>query len=119
MKFAIISAGEGSRLAQEGVQLPKPLVQLNGMAMIDRLIHIFAKNGAEEVVVIINNEVALTKEHLSKLEKTSEVPLRVIVKTTPSSMHSFLRTEPLPEGRPFLPDYGRHDFPGRGVFTLY
>lgn len=69
MKFAIISAGEGSRLAQEGVQLPKPLVQLNGMAMIDRLIHIFAKNGAEEVVVIINNEVALTKEHLSKLKK--------------------------------------------------
>ena len=37
MKFAIISAGEGSRLSQEGVALPKPLVQLNGVAMIDRL----------------------------------------------------------------------------------
>lgn len=89
MKFAIISAGEGSRLAQEGVQLPKPLVQLNGMAMIDRLIHIFAKNGAEQVVVIINNEVAQTKEYLALLKKVSEVPLEVIVKTTPSSMHSF------------------------------
>lgn len=89
MKFAIISAGEGSRLAQEGVQLPKPLVQLNGMAMIDRLIYIFAKNGAEQVVVIINNEVAQTKEHLALLKKVSEVPLEVIVKTTPSSMHSF------------------------------
>lgn len=89
MKFAIISAGEGSRLAQEDVQLPKPLVQLNGMAMIDRLIHIFAKNGAEQVVVIINNEVAQTKEHLALLKKVSEVPLEVIVKTTPSSMHSF------------------------------
>ncbi len=89
MKFAIISAGEGSRLAQEGVQLPKPLVQLSGMAMIDRLIHIFAKNGAEQVVVIINNEVAQTKEHLALLKKVSEVPLEVIVKTTPSSMHSF------------------------------
>ena len=89
MKFAIISAGEGSRLAQEGVQLPKPLVQLNGMAMIDRLIHIFAKNGAEQVVVIINNEVAQTKEHLALLKKVSEVPLEDIVKTTPSSMHSF------------------------------
>lgn len=89
MKFAIISAGEGSRLAQEGVQLPKPLVQLNGMAMIDRLIHIFAKNGAEQVVVIINNEVAQTKKHLALLKKVSEVPLEVIVKTTPSSMHSF------------------------------
>lgn len=89
MKFAIISAGEGSRLSQEGVQLPKPLVQLNGVAMIDRLIHIFAENGAEQVIVIINNEVPLTKEHLAELKKISEVPLEVIVKTTPSSMHSF------------------------------
>ena len=76
-------------MSQEGVQLPKPLVQLNGVAMIDRLIHIFAQNGAEEVVVIINNEVPLTKAHLHELEKNSEVPLRGVVKTTPSSMHSF------------------------------
>lgn len=55
MKFAIISAGEGSRLSQEGVTLPKPLVQLNGVAMIDRLIRIFIRNGADKVVVIINN----------------------------------------------------------------
>ena len=89
MKFAIISAGEGSRLSQEGVALPKPLVQLNGMAMIDRLVHIFAQNGAEQVVIIINNEVALTKEHVAALKETAEVPLEVIVKTTPSSMHSF------------------------------
>lgn len=89
MKFAIISAGEGSRLSQEGVALPKPLVQLNGMAMIDRLVHIFAQNGAEQVVIIINNEVALTKEHVAALKETAEVSLEVIVKTTPSSMHSF------------------------------
>ena len=94
MKFAIISAGEGSRLSQEGVQLPKPLVQLNGMAMIDRLIDIFAKNGAEQVVVIINNEVPQTKEHLAKLKACSPVPLEVVVKTTPSSMHSFYELSP-------------------------
>lgn len=94
MKFAIISAGEGSRLSQEGVQLPKPLVQVNGCAMIDRLIHIFAANGADEVVVIINNEVPLTKQHLAELERTSEIPLKVLVKTTPSSMHSFYELSP-------------------------
>ncbi len=94
MKFAIIAAGEGSRLSQEGVRLPKPLVQLEGTAMIDRLVHIFAANGAEEVVVIINNEVPLTKAHLTELAQTSEVPLRVIVKTTPSSMHSFYELSP-------------------------
>lgn len=94
MKFAIIAAGEGTRLSQEGVRLPKPLVQLNGRAMIDRLIHIFMQNGAEEVVVVINNESPLTKAHLTGLEKHSDIPLRVVVKTTPSSMHSFHELSP-------------------------
>lgn len=69
--------------------MPKPLVQLNGTAMIDRLIRIFEANGAEQVVVIINNKVPETKAHLAELKKTSGVPLEVVVKTTPSSMHSF------------------------------
>lgn len=94
MNFAIISAGEGSRLSQEGVALPKPLVQLNGVAMIDRLLQIFIRNGADRVVVIINNESLLTKEHLTKLKAETEVPLEVVVKTTPSSMHSFYELSP-------------------------
>ena len=43
MDYAIIAAGEGSRLAQEGVKWPKPLVRLNGVALIDRLIDVFLK----------------------------------------------------------------------------
>lgn len=101
MKFAIISAGEGSRLSQEGVRLPKPLVQLNGEAMIDRLIRIFVQNGAEEVVVIINDKVQATKEHLAQLEKTLAVPLKVVIKTTPSSMHSFYEISPYLSGGKF------------------
>lgn len=101
MKFAIIAAGEGSRLSQEGIRLPKPLVQLDGTAMIDRLVRIFTANGAEEIVVIINNEVPLTKMHLAELAQISEVPLRVIVKTTLSSMHSFYELSPYLKGERF------------------
>ena len=54
MNYAIIAAGEGSRLAQEGVALPKPLVKLNGVAMIQRLIDIFAKNDAESILSLIH-----------------------------------------------------------------
>lgn len=36
MKFAIIAAGEGSRLAAEGITLPKPLVEVGGEPLIDR-----------------------------------------------------------------------------------
>ena len=87
MNFAIISAGEGSRLAQEGVEKPKPLVELNGEAMIERLVRIFVRQGAERVVVIVNDRVAETKEFLLRLKE--QLPIELVVKNTPSSMHSF------------------------------
>ena len=55
IKFAILAAGEGSRLAQEGVAFPKPLVQIHGEAMIDRLIRIFMDCGAKDILIITNN----------------------------------------------------------------
>mgnify|MGYP002512411657 CR=1 FL=1 len=57
MNYAIIAAGQGSRLVQEGVQKPKPLVELNGEPMIARLIRIFAENNAESISVIVNEEM--------------------------------------------------------------
>lgn len=88
MKFAILAAGEGSRLALEGVALPKPLVKVNGEAMIDRLIRIFNLCGAEDIYIITNNLTKLTQNHLRKLQKKDN-KIHLIVKTTPSSMHSF------------------------------
>lgn len=99
MKFAIIAAGEGSRLAHEGIVKPKPLVELNGESMIKRLINIFMRQGAEEVVVIINNQMEETKEFMQQLQK--ELPIRLVVKTTPSSMHSFYEISPLLKGGKF------------------
>jgi NDP-sugar pyrophosphorylase family protein len=88
MKFAILAAGEGSRLAQEGVELPKPLVKIGGEAMIDRLIRIFDECGAESIHIITNNLTPLTQQHLRHLQETNP-KIQLIVKTTPSSMHSF------------------------------
>ena len=55
MKYAIIAAGEGSRLAAEGVESPKPLVKIGHERLIDRLIRVFMDNDAEEIVVICND----------------------------------------------------------------
>lgn len=87
MHFAIIAAGEGSRLAQEGVALPKPLVELNGCPMIRRLIDIFLGCGAESISIIVNEEMTAVKEYVQRL--SLPVPLHITVKSTPSSMHSF------------------------------
>ena len=87
MNYAIIAAGEGSRLAQEGVRKPKPLVELNGEPMIGRLINVFTRCNAESVSVIVNNEMKEVKAYLDTLRLS--VPFNVVVKSTPSSMHSF------------------------------
>ncbi len=87
MHYAIIAAGEGSRLAQEGVEKPKPLVELNGEPMIMRLMNIFMRCNAESISVIINDFMPEVRHYIDNIE--IEAPLNVIVKSTPSSMHSF------------------------------
>lgn len=87
MNYAIIAAGEGSRLAQEGVKLPKPLVKLNGVEMIRRLIDIFAKNQADSISIIVNEEMKAVQEYVKQIKL--DVPLNIVIKSTPSSMHSF------------------------------
>ena len=51
MKYAILAAGEGSRLHEEGVDEPKPLVKVGGEHLVDRLCRLFRQNGAREMAV--------------------------------------------------------------------
>lgn len=106
MKFAIIAAGEGSRLRAEGIEAPKPLVQIGGECLIDRLIRIFLHHQPDEVVCICNDLTGLVADHLSRLQRDGldgqRVPLRVVVKSTPSSMHSFFELSPYLADGPFI-----------------
>ncbi|MEG1579920.1 MAG: NTP transferase domain-containing protein [Bacteroidaceae bacterium] len=97
MKYAIIAAGEGSRLSKEGIEQPKPLVELCGEPMMDRLVRIFTNCGATEIVVICNCLTNLVRIHLEELamkRNTTQCPIRIVQQTTPSSMHSFYCLSP-------------------------
>ncbi len=89
MNFGIIAAGEGSRLVQEGVSLPKPLVEIDGRPMIGRLISIFEDLGAEYISVIVNEQMTEVADYLRAIAPTMRARLELTVKSTPSSMHSF------------------------------
>ena len=106
MKFAIIAAGDGSRLAQEGVTEPKPLVKVRGERLIDRLIRIFMGNNATEIVVICNEQMSDVASHLKMIQDKGlnglHVPLRFVIKSTPSSMHSFYELRHFLRDEPFI-----------------
>lgn len=106
MKFAIIAAGEGSRLAQEGVQAPKPLIEVGGQCLIDRLLSTFQSVGATELWVVCNDIRPEVAAHLERVAREGlngqSLPLHYIVRTTPSSMHSFAALAPHLGDEPFV-----------------
>ena len=85
--------------------MPKPLVEIGGEPLIDRLIRVFMANDAEEIIVICNDRTAQVSRHLVRLQqdglKGRPVPLRFVVKSTPSSMHSFFEISTHLAGSPF------------------
>ena len=113
MNYAIIAAGEGSRLAQEGVAKPKPLVDICGEPMIGRLINLFCRCNAESISIIVNEQMTEVREYIESL--SLDIPLNLVVKTTPSSMRAFKGN---PE-RTLLPDNGRHYLPRAGFPSIY
>lgn len=98
MIAGIIAAGEGSRLRAEGILTPKPLVPVNGTPIIERLLRSLHRCGISSVRCIINEESAAVREFVEGLRLP--FPVAFVVRTTPSSMHSFFELAPhLGDGR--------------------
>lgn len=89
MHYAIIAAGEGSRLVEEGISLPKPLVDLDGRPMIRRLIDMFAEYRPESLNIIVNEYMTEVRAYLESIAPDLPFDFHLTVRTTPSSMHSF------------------------------
>ena len=91
----IIAAGEGSRLRRDGFTVSKPLVEVAGLSLIEAVIRNFEAAGITPLVIIVNERemdcVARVRERFPRL------PVRFIVKTTASSLESFLEVTGTPE----------------------
>jgi NDP-sugar pyrophosphorylase family protein len=83
----IIAAGEGSRLRQAGFTIPKPMVPIAGVPLIESVIRNFRAAGIASLVVIVNEaEQAIVDWARSRF---ADLDVEFIVKTTPSSLASF------------------------------
>ena len=87
MKAGILGAGRGERLRTAANS--KPLAKVQGRTLIEHVLHSLGEAGANEVVILINQDSLAVRDHVSAA--TWPFPIRWIVETTESSMHSFLR----------------------------
>lgn len=89
VRGGIIAAGEGSRLRNAGYALPKPLVPVAGTPLIERVIRNFLAAGIRSLVIIFNEEYGRECERLVR-SRFPDVDIEIVIKTTASSLESFL-----------------------------
>ena len=56
MHLGIIAAGEGQRLKEEGINVPKPLVKVLGKTLLERVLCISEKYRFDSCNIIINEK---------------------------------------------------------------
>jgi NDP-sugar pyrophosphorylase family protein len=83
----IIAAGEGSRLRQAGWIVPKPMVPVAGIPLIESAIRNFIAAGITRLTIIVNEQERDCAAWVQA--RFPELDLRMIVKTTASSLQSF------------------------------
>ena len=83
----IIAAGEGSRLRADGFRMPKPLVPVAGVPLIERALGNLFSVGVTAPVVIVNEDGRACVDWVRERFRGHDIEF--IVKTTPSSLESF------------------------------
>jgi NDP-sugar pyrophosphorylase family protein len=96
----IIAAGDGTRLRAGGYAMPKALVPVGGVPLIEAVIRNFTAAGIASLVVIVNEQSRACVEWVRRRFPSLDVDF--IVKSTRSSLESFLEVGARLGGGPAL-----------------
>jgi NDP-sugar pyrophosphorylase family protein len=99
MNFAIIAAGTGERLKEEGIYLPKPLVPIKNIPLIERLLTIIDNQNPDSINIIINDEAKEVHSFIKNHRLKNKINLKV--KSTQSSLHSLYELRTFLSNKPF------------------
>jgi NDP-sugar pyrophosphorylase family protein len=83
----IIAAGEGSRLRQSGFAMPKPMVPIAGVPLIESVIRNFRAARVGPLAIIVNEQERPCIDWVRR--RFPDLDVEFIVKTTASSLESF------------------------------
>lgn len=87
-------------MRRDGFAMPKGLVPVAGVPLARRTIEAFVACGITSVACIVNEESPELARYLA--DQDFGVPVHIVVRSTPSSMHSLFALAPLLRGGPFF-----------------
>jgi len=94
LRGGIIAAGQGSRLRQAGWAMSKPLVPIAGVPLIESVIRNFVAACITSLVIIVNEQSRDCVDWMGA--RFPDLDLHFIVKTTASSLESFVEVARAP-----------------------
>lgn len=65
MKCVILAGGLGTRLAEETVRIPKPMVEIGGMPMLWHIMKIYAAHGVNDFIICLGYKGYVIKEYFA------------------------------------------------------
>ena len=63
MKAVILAGGFGSRLSEETVLRPKPMVEIGGKPILWHIMNIYSGHGVKEFIIALGYKAEIIKEH--------------------------------------------------------
>ncbi len=90
MHALVLAGGEGSRLAADGVTVPKALVEVGGRPQLVRLVQTFADLGCLSVTCLVHEAVAPQIDRHALRAAGGAAAVRVVACRTPSSLHTLV-----------------------------
>ncbi len=102
MKLCVIAAGDGSRLKNDGLEIPKPLIQINGITLIEKILSVFDRYNFDSLNIIINKKFESHIRESKFLKSYEPGKINCIYKSTPGSLFSLNELSPYVQDSPFM-----------------
>jgi len=87
MTAMIMAGGSGTRMSDSGSELPKPLVRVSGVALIERNFNTLLQQGFKEIYISVSKKSgsvkAFIQDRLKEVADTNDVTLTVVTETHP------------------------------------
>ena len=71
MKAVILAGGLGTRLSEETIQKPKPMVEIGGKPILWHIMKMYSSHGINEFVICCGYKGYLIKEYFCELFSSS------------------------------------------------